>query len=87
MMIRKAGSGYRRWQSKYQFPQADGRIRTRWRGLIAALSRLRRCSGVVTPPTTGAGRQERRGGFDGDAPTAILIEAGSGSVLFRKERR
>ena len=31
-----------------------------------------------------AGRQEGRGGFDGDAPTAILIEASSGSVLFEK---
>ncbi len=32
-----------------------------------------------------AGRQEgEEGGFDGDAPTAILIEASSGSVLFEK---
>ena len=32
-----------------------------------------------------AGRQEEEeGGFDGDAPTAILIEACSGSVLFEK---
>jgi D-alanyl-D-alanine carboxypeptidase (penicillin-binding protein 5/6) len=31
---------------------------------------------------TGAKKEE--GGFDGDAPTAILIEASSGSVLFEK---
>src|SRR5664279_5896960 len=29
-------------------------------------------------------KQEEPGGFDGDAPTAILIEATSGSVLFEK---
>jgi len=30
------------------------------------------------------GKKEEPGGFDGDAPTAILIEATSGSVLFEK---
>jgi serine-type D-Ala-D-Ala carboxypeptidase (penicillin-binding protein 5/6) len=30
------------------------------------------------------GAKKEEGGFDGDAPTAILIEAGSGSVLFEK---
>src|SRR5207247_1795441 len=29
-------------------------------------------------------KKEEPGGFDGDAPTAILIEATSGSVLFEK---
>src|SRR5438105_14449876 len=30
------------------------------------------------------GPKKEEGGFDGDAPTAILIEASSGSVLFEK---
>jgi len=30
------------------------------------------------------GAKKEEGGFDGDAPTAILIEAASGSVLFEK---
>jgi D-alanyl-D-alanine carboxypeptidase len=30
------------------------------------------------------GAKKEEGGFDGDAPTAILIEANSGSVLFEK---
>ena len=30
------------------------------------------------------GAKKEEGGFDGDAPTAILIEATSGSVLFEK---
>src|SRR5271167_1528141 len=30
------------------------------------------------------GAKKEEGGFDGDAPTAILIEGGSGSVLFEK---
>ena len=30
------------------------------------------------------GAPKEEGGFDGDAPTAILIEASSGSVLFEK---
>src|SRR5512140_524563 len=30
------------------------------------------------------GARKEDGGFDGDAPTAILVEANSGSVLFEK---
>ncbi|MDU1689694.1 MAG: D-alanyl-D-alanine carboxypeptidase, partial [Bradyrhizobium sp.] len=30
------------------------------------------------------GARKEEGGFDGDAPTAILMEANSGSVLFEK---
>src|SRR5580704_2943213 len=30
------------------------------------------------------GAKKEEGGFDGDAPTAILVEANSGSVLFEK---
>src|SRR6516225_5219897 len=30
------------------------------------------------------GAKKEEGGFDGDAPTAILIEGSSGSVLFEK---
>jgi D-alanyl-D-alanine carboxypeptidase (penicillin-binding protein 5/6) len=33
---------------------------------------------------SGQGAKKEEGGFDGDAPTAILIEASSGSVLFEK---
>ncbi len=37
------------------------------------------------PPTRACrARKKEDGGFDGDAPTAILIEANSGSVLFEK---
>jgi serine-type D-Ala-D-Ala carboxypeptidase (penicillin-binding protein 5/6) len=40
------------------------------------------CGGMLHAASQGAKKEE--GGFDGDAPTAILIEASSGSVLFEK---
>src|ERR1700730_13597768 len=49
-----------------------------WRGLIAAVV----AAAVGWGGVQGAKKEE--GGFDGDAPTAILIEASSGSVLFEK---
>src|SRR3984893_1814654 len=57
-----------------------------WRGLIAALVVVAvGCSGVVYAANNSVqGAKKDEGGFDGDAPTAILIEAASGSVLFEK---
>ncbi|KZD23905.1 D-alanyl-D-alanine carboxypeptidase [Tardiphaga robiniae] len=59
-----------------------------WRTLLAALMTF----GIVLGPTAQAANQSVQGakkvvedgGYDTDAPTAILIEAGSGSVLFEK---
>src|ERR1700687_545318 len=57
-----------------------------WRGLIAALVAVAvGGSGVVYAANNSVqGAKKDEGGFDGDAPTAILIEASSGSVLFEK---
>src|SRR6266852_7670716 len=57
-----------------------------WRCLIAALVVVAvGCSGMVYAANNSVqGAKKDEGGFDGDAPTAILIEAGSGSVLFEK---
>ncbi len=53
---------------------------------MAAVSPWRSAGAAWSTPPTRASRAPRRrqGGFDGDAPTAILIEASSGSVLFEK---
>src|SRR5712692_4611237 len=70
--------------SVYRKPTAgSGRC---WRGLIAALVAVAvGCSGVVYAANNSVqGAKKDEGGFDGDAPTAILIEASSGSVLFEK---
>jgi D-alanyl-D-alanine carboxypeptidase (penicillin-binding protein 5/6) len=40
--------------------------------------------GMVHAANSVQGSKKEEGGFDGDAPTAILIEASSGSVLFEK---
>ncbi|UGY07341.1 D-alanyl-D-alanine carboxypeptidase family protein [Bradyrhizobium quebecense] len=43
------------------------------------------CGGVVYAANNSVqGAKKEDGGFDGDAPTAILVEASSGSVLFEK---
>src|ERR1700720_2476769 len=57
-----------------------------WRCLIPALVAVGvGFSGVVYAANNSVqGAKKDEGGFDGDAPTAILIEAGSGSVLFEK---
>jgi D-alanyl-D-alanine carboxypeptidase (penicillin-binding protein 5/6) len=57
-----------------------------WRSLIAAVLVLAvACGGVVYAANNSVqGAKKDDGGFDGDAPTAILIEATSGSVLFEK---
>ena len=54
--------------------------------LIAALVLLAfTSSGVLYAANNSVqGAKKEEGGFDGDAPTAILIEASSGSVLFEK---
>ena len=57
-----------------------------WRGLVAAAVVLAiGCGGVVYAANNSVqGAKKEEGGFDGDAPTAILVEASSGSVLFEK---
>ena len=57
-----------------------------WRGLIAAVVAIAvGWGGVVYAANNSVqGAKKEEGGFDGDAPTAILIEANSGSVLFEK---
>ena len=57
-----------------------------WRGLIAAIIAVAVGSGGVVYAANNSvqGSKKEEGGFDGDAPTAILIEANSGSVLFEK---
>jgi serine-type D-Ala-D-Ala carboxypeptidase (penicillin-binding protein 5/6) len=57
-----------------------------WRGLIAAVLVMAvGWGGIVYAANNSVqGAKKDEGGFDGDAPTAILIEASSGSVLFEK---
>ena len=57
-----------------------------WRSLLAVTLALSvGCAGVVSAANNSVqGAKKEEGGFDGDAPTAILIEASSGSVLFEK---
>jgi D-alanyl-D-alanine carboxypeptidase (penicillin-binding protein 5/6) len=58
----------------------------RWRGLMAVvLAAAVGWGGMVYAANQSVqGAKKEEGGFDGDAPTAILIEATSGSVLFEK---
>jgi D-alanyl-D-alanine carboxypeptidase (penicillin-binding protein 5/6) len=60
--------------------------RRAWRSLIAALVAMALgWGGLVSAANNSVqGAKKDEGGFDGDAPTAILIEATSGSVLFEK---
>jgi D-alanyl-D-alanine carboxypeptidase (penicillin-binding protein 5/6) len=64
-------------------PVRTGRL---WRGLTAAVVALAVAgSGIVYAANNSVqGAKKEEAGFDGDAPTAILIEASSGSVLFEK---
>src|SRR6266516_1930327 len=57
-----------------------------WRSLVAAVVAIAvGWGGVVYAANNSVqGGKKAEGGFDGDAPTAILIEASSGSVLFEK---
>jgi D-alanyl-D-alanine carboxypeptidase (penicillin-binding protein 5/6) len=55
-----------------------------WRSLIAGLLVVA-CSGIAFAANQSVqGAKKDDGGYDTDAPTAILIEASSGSVLFEK---
>jgi serine-type D-Ala-D-Ala carboxypeptidase (penicillin-binding protein 5/6) len=58
----------------------------RWHGLMAVvLAAAVGWGGMVYAANQSVqGAKKEEGGFDGDAPTAILIEATSGSVLFEK---
>src|SRR5258706_975720 len=66
---------------KPKFATADS-----WRTLVAAAVAIAvGWGGVVYAANNSVqGAKKEEGGFDGDAPTAILIEASSGSVLFEK---
>jgi D-alanyl-D-alanine carboxypeptidase (penicillin-binding protein 5/6) len=57
-----------------------------WRRLVAAMvvAVLGWGSMAYAANQSVQGARKEEGGFDGDAPTAILIEASSGSVLFEK---
>src|SRR4030081_2383899 len=57
-----------------------------WRRLLAAViaAAILWCGMVDAANNSVQGAKKDEGGFDGDAPTAILIEASSGSVLFEK---
>ena len=57
-----------------------------WRSLIVAVLAFGvGWGGIVYAANNSVqGAKKEEGGFDGDAPTAILIEASSGSVLFEK---
>src|SRR5450631_1383479 len=57
-----------------------------WRRLIAVVVAAAVGWGGVALAANNSvqGAKKDEGGFDGDAPTAILIEASSGSVLFEK---
>jgi serine-type D-Ala-D-Ala carboxypeptidase (penicillin-binding protein 5/6) len=57
-----------------------------WRIVLAAvLAAAVGWGGIVFAANNSVqGAKKEEGGFDGDAPTAILIEASSGSVLFEK---
>src|SRR5258706_9336404 len=57
-----------------------------WRGLMAAVVAMAVGWGGIALAANNSvqGAKKEEGGFDGDAPTAILIEASSGSVLFEK---
>jgi D-alanyl-D-alanine carboxypeptidase (penicillin-binding protein 5/6) len=61
-------------------------ILTKSRVIRSAIAAVVACavgwSGVLYAANQGAKKEE--GGFEGDAPTAILIEGSSGSVLFEK---
>src|SRR3981081_1097825 len=65
------------------FRPATARI---WRSLVAAVVVMAvGCGGMVYAANNSVqGAKKDEGGFDGEAPTAILIEATSGSVLLEK---
>ena len=71
--------------SMLRFPRPGVVARRLMRGLIAAAVVTSLGSGVIYAANNSVqGAKKEEGGFDGDAPTAILTEASSGSVLFEK---
>jgi serine-type D-Ala-D-Ala carboxypeptidase (penicillin-binding protein 5/6) len=71
--------------SMLRFPRPGVVARRLTRGLIAAAVVTSLWSGVIYAANNSVqGAKKEEGGFDGDAPTAILTEASSGSVLFEK---
>jgi D-alanyl-D-alanine carboxypeptidase (penicillin-binding protein 5/6) len=67
---RKSGSATRRWWCSLAAAAVAAAVG--WGGIVYAAN------------NSVQGAKKDDGGFDGDAPNAILIEAGSGSVLFEK---
>ena len=62
---------------------ANGTLRRRL--ILAVIALAVGWGGIVHAANNSVqGAKKEEGGFDGDAPTAILIEASSGSVLFEK---
>jgi D-alanyl-D-alanine carboxypeptidase (penicillin-binding protein 5/6) len=66
--------------------KSSSSTRRSWRKLLAAVLAIAvGCGGLAYAANNSVqGAKKEEGGFDGDAPTAILIEASSGSVLFEK---
>jgi len=73
---------------KASFLTPDRRRRLAWRGLVAAVVAVAvGASGIAfaaNKSVQGAPPVKKDEGYETDAPTAILIEANSGSVLFEK---
>jgi serine-type D-Ala-D-Ala carboxypeptidase (penicillin-binding protein 5/6) len=68
-----------------QFFRSTSSTGTYWRSLLGAIIALAvGWGGAVHAANSMQGSKKEEGGFDGDAPTAILIEASSGAVLFEK---
>ena len=64
---------------------ASGWRRATWRAALAAVGALAiGWSGVVYAANNSVQGAKKDDGYDTDAPTAILIEAASGSILFEK---
>jgi D-alanyl-D-alanine carboxypeptidase (penicillin-binding protein 5/6) len=71
--------------SMLRFRRPMGATRRLMRGLIAVAILTSVGGGVLSAANNSVqGAKKEEAAFDGDAPTAILIEAASGSVLFEK---
>ena len=68
----------------FPFPTALSRCRFLLTGLLIAGLLLSGAAYAANQSVQGAKKPGEDGGYDTDAPTAILIEASSGSVLFEK---
>jgi serine-type D-Ala-D-Ala carboxypeptidase (penicillin-binding protein 5/6) len=72
--------------AKPSFLHRFGRVQPAWRRLAAAALVLALATGgaVYAANNSVQGAKKEDNAFDGDAPTAILMEATSGSILFEK---